>query len=285
MKYGNALTLWCSHKDFKELLLNANIPRWCPLHGFLPHYDYSPSSNISRCVDIICRARDLWNVDYCVIDSYFRKNTPYPDVKGSEHQTAIALFERAGEMILHAAIRNTQKDYDETGKPRYDADQVTEDRIMYQVDIRGSRGWKDFNHDIESYKVFAMLAIKEAHSGLYSIFREGKTDHNDIDVIMSVQLAMGLLSRAHDIKAMSDNPDTELGKARRKQQKMFAHEMHAGKNRELTTRNEAIIEAAKNYKSHLCVSDKARILIKNDRHFNLSERQLRRILSGKNNKP
>lgn len=274
---GNTLTSWLLHEDFKELLLNYNTPRWCPLHGFLPYPGNSPSSNISRCVDIICRARDLWNIDRCVIDSFFRQDNLYPAVKGSEHQTAIALFERASDMILHAAIRDTQTDYDETGKPRYDADQITEDGIMYQVNIRGSRGWKDFNHDIESYKVFAMFAIKEAHSGLYSIFWEDKTDNNNIDVLSSVKLAMGLLSRAHDIKAMNDKPDTELGKARRKQQQQFVHDMHKEKARGLTMRNEKIIEAAKDLKSNLSVSAKIEILQKRGCH--LSVRQLRRILS------
>lgn len=205
MESGNRKIVWVSREDFKDLVLSRS--KWCPLFGFIHYPDISPSSSISKCVDIIREARLVWNAFGIPnpYDSYPHPNNlpslfEYPK---DELLTARALFERAIDIMFNAQIKNPLRDYDRAGKPLYDFDQLSEDRIMYQVNLRGLTGYKGVRRDIESFKVFAILAIYEARWALRLMLENGKPDE-DPEVLKSVQVATNLLNRAKEIKAEID---------------------------------------------------------------------------------
>lgn len=291
MESGNRRIVYVSSDDLKDLVLSRS--KWCPLFGFIVYPDVSPSSNLSRCVDIITEARRLWSIPFLSGGSY--DSYPHPDnLPGNdlypfpkeELLTARALLKRAPDIMFHAQIKNPLTDYNpETGEPAYDPDQLDEDKIMYQVSLRGLRGYKGVKHDIENYKVFAILAIYEARWALRLMLEDGKTE-KDTEVLKAVQIATNLLNRARDIKARIEienmKEDAELGAKRRIQQRNFAKEMHKGKEREHMKRNNEIIATGKDKKKKnpsLSTNAVADILYKSGQNHNLSIRTLRKILA------
>lgn len=238
MESGNKRIVYISLEYFKDLVVSDS--KWCPLFGFICYPYVSPSSNISRCVDIITKARKLWNILFlsgCSYNSYPHPdklpspydntytcpdNTPLFKYPKEELLTARTLFDNAIDIIYYAQIKDPLTDYHpETGEPIYDLDQLTEDRIMDQVELRGFIGYKGVMRSIESYKVFAILAIHKARWALSLILEDGKPEE-DVEVLKAVEIATNLLNRAKEIKAEIDikkrdeelreiKPDAERG--------------------------------------------------------------------------
>lgn len=196
---------------------------WCPLFGSLPLIEEPPSTIKSRCIDIILNARLLWKVYELVNDLeyegmpelsnlYFcnfaginyrgNNNWPEPEEVPKYPKDALlsarAVFRNAYRIMLDAqfysgggsALKAWYKKKNDTADLVRSPDQVSED-LLSSI----ARGFIGVSQDINGYKVFAILAIKEAWEALKEILYYRRSEDSP-EVMEHVQAAGSLLARA-----------------------------------------------------------------------------------------
>jgi len=103
-------------KKDKKTYQNSFGDPWCPLFGNLPEIDAPPSAAASRCLEIICEAREMW---WIAADILRADNTlAYPLLSESVLNSIRPIYSRIWEIMFRAQWMSGK--YNEYGQPRYD---------------------------------------------------------------------------------------------------------------------------------------------------------------------
>ncbi|MCG2722397.1 MAG: hypothetical protein L6290_10335, partial [Thermodesulfovibrionales bacterium] len=186
---------------------------WCPLFGEIPHpFEYEPASQIRRCIEIILRSREIWDIDN---DSWmlFKKEHSFPSWPEPEEIDypqdlilAAREISRLSPEIYRDAVLSFPMD---TGEPVYykkedgtsdtcnSLDTVPEYAIKAVKHLALGKA-RDTIEKLPEFAILAILTIDEAWLAFRFIEEDGEPEESP-SVIKSVQNASGLLNHALDL--------------------------------------------------------------------------------------
>lgn len=182
-------------KTIKDPLV-LKVP-WCPLLGILPHVKNIPNSIQFQLVDIIVRARQLWDVevheiydtdlDQTIFSCKFRKED-YPNRKILTARTIYTCYESVSQHMIDGFFRTTSGRVIE----KHNLSTKWSEACYF---IRCFHYGMTFDIDTEDYEILAILAISIAHWRLNDL-----TDADDLVLVEYVLEAQGLLMVAAEQK-------------------------------------------------------------------------------------